>query len=71
MRRRILAAGAAALALTFALAGCSSSDRVRNGDDLRETMIRLQDGRVVTCVVYDDSRYAQGGLSCDWDGAAR
>ena len=34
---------------------------------LSERIIKLKDGRVVTCVIYEGG-YA-GGLSCDWDNA--
>lgn len=33
--------------------------------------IRLADGRVVTCVVYGTGATYSGGLSCDWDHAAK
>lgn len=65
-RRKMYMMAAGVLAVGLALTGCSAEDRVRNGDDLRETSITLGDGRQITCVVYDDSRYAQGGVSCDW-----
>lgn len=32
-----------------------------------EQEMELEDGRVVTCVVYDG--YNSGGVSCDWDSA--
>jgi hypothetical protein len=27
----------------------------------------LVNGRMVTCVVYKDAYYEQGGISCDWE----
>lgn len=36
-----------------------------NADELKVERI-VVDGRPITCVVYDDARHAQGGVSCDW-----
>lgn len=38
----------------------------RYGHMVEQDMV-LEDGRVVTCVVYDGNR--SGGVSCDWDSA--
>lgn len=36
-------------------------------EDVEERRVLLEDGRMVTCIVYDS--YQEGGISCDWDGA--
>ncbi|UGS26354.1 hypothetical protein K8F61_17265 [Microbacterium resistens] len=58
------------------LSGCASGgspavdgDAGQRSSKLYERTISLTDGRTVTCITYR-SGYA-GGLSCDWDGAAR
>lgn len=43
------------------------TDRKTNDFVVRESRIQLSDGRVVTCLKYDD--FKRGGLSCDWDNA--
>lgn len=66
------AAVAVLAAAAMALTGCSSSiEDPSTGEDTRitERHVTTQDGREVTCLVYT-AGYA-GGLSCDWDGAAR
>lgn len=75
MRRALTAAGAV-VALALVLVGCGTGGSPATDDKagstsnrLYERTIELQDGREVTCVVYKQSN--AGGLSCDWDGAAR
>lgn len=34
-------------------------------DGLKESKIRLSDGREITCIIYTGIR--KGGLSCDWE----
>lgn len=36
----------------------------RNGD-VEERHVLLNDGRSITCIVYDS--YQEGGISCDWN----
>lgn len=43
------------------------TDRDTNDILVDESQIQLSDGRVVTCLKYDD--FKRGGLSCDWDNA--
>lgn len=40
-------------------------------DKLYSETITLPDGRIVTCVVLENSseNYSYGGVSCDWDSA--
>lgn len=70
---RVLAA-TAATAMLLTLTGCGSSastpapTKTTDDSSLSESTITLTDGREVTCVVY--SAIKQGGLSCDWVGAA-
>jgi hypothetical protein len=53
----------------LALAGCSDDrtgeDGGTNGHRLYEEHVQI-DGRDITCVVYDDQTYKQGGVSCDF-----
>lgn len=42
----------------------------KNADELFVEHVEVN-GRVLTCVVYDDDDYEQAGLSCDWEGARR
>lgn len=39
--------------------------------ELYERTITLEDKRKVTCVVYEDSEFEQGGVTCDWESAAK
>jgi hypothetical protein len=72
-----IAAPFAVLALVASLTGCNSNTGGSPQNDtkagaissnLYERQITLTDGRTVTCVVYANMK--QGGLSCDWNGAA-
>lgn len=79
MRRRTAAVLAALVAT--GLSGCTASaategteaeerpgfTRVTFQSTLTEQQIELDDGRVVTCVLYDGAHRA--GLSCDWEGS--
>lgn len=47
------------------VADCADYD----GDDVGECELKLHDGRRVTCAVLIG--YKQGGLSCDWEHAAK
>jgi hypothetical protein len=60
----------------LALAGCGAdttstpSPTDLNQDDTKVRVVHLDDGRKVTCVIYEG--YKAGGISCDWnhmDGA--
>lgn len=42
-------------------------DERGDGQGLHEEPIVLEDGRTITCVVYDGEN-GQGGVSCDWIG---
>lgn len=58
----------ALLAVVLFTSACGDSghrDRGHNADELYVEHVQV-DGRTVTCVVYDDADYEQGGLSCDW-----
>lgn len=85
MRTRIARGAGIALLSVLALTGCSaveaefgdpateapaseSSTTPEDSFNLEEVWITLSDGRRVVCVRNDKLR--QGGLSCDWDGAA-
>lgn len=76
---RKLAALTAAGALALSLSACSSSatpggapeldpESGTISTDLYERSIKLEDGRVITCVIFVGSR--KGGLSCDWNPVA-
>lgn len=83
MIRKLFAAGAVAL-LALGLGACGvpyeeSTSKQQGQVDLKkeqapiglsESTITLQDGRTVTCVVYNDAMAPQGGISCDWESAA-
>ena len=63
----------AAIALALSLTACGSSSGTDGGSsepkqdkELTESSITLKDGREITCVIYKDDYYEQGGLSCDW-----
>lgn len=43
------------------------TDRKTNDAWVRESRVQLSDGRVVTCLKYDEGYGA--GMSCDWDNA--
>lgn len=63
--KKILVFVGAALVLT----GCGSYRTDDAGNQEPRNLIVQEvevDGQDVTCVVYDDSEYSQGGLSCDW-----
>lgn len=45
----------------------SAVDEHGDGQGLYEEPIVLEDGRTITCVVYDGDT-GQGGISCDWIG---
>lgn len=47
--------------------GGNFTDRKTNDVWVKESRVQLSDGRVVTCLKYDE--FKQGGLSCDWDNA--
>lgn len=47
--------------------GGDFTDRETNDIEVGESRIQLSDGRVVTCLKYDEFKGA--GLSCDWDNA--
>lgn len=67
MKKKLLAA---MFVSTLALTGCASGNTSAETDEstrLYERRITLNDGRTLTCVTY--SKYNQGGLSCDWNGA--
>ncbi|WP_239372582.1 hypothetical protein [Snodgrassella gandavensis] len=57
--------------MAFFIAGCDSvaerkiraAERV--GETTVETQVVLDDGRKITCLVYNNRNQA-GGLSCDW-----
>lgn len=53
-------------------AGCggtqSMDDCVRIDWNLQECEVGLHDGRRITCVIYDESRF-RNGMSCDWSHA--
>lgn len=61
------------VALVALLAGCGSEWReseARNAErrvtsSMREVTFVLDDGRVVTCIAWNQNGYV-GGLSCDW-----
>ncbi len=76
MLRRKSTALAAVGALVLGLAGCSSAPSTGGAPeldeesgiistDLFERSIKLTDGRVITCIIYEG--YRKGGLSCDWN----
>ncbi|WMY91914.1 hypothetical protein [Snodgrassella communis] len=60
--------------VAFFIAGCDYAEERKNrvaeraGKDIMETQVVLDDGRKITCLVYNDHRHA-GGLSCDWYNA--
>ncbi|GLY81866.1 hypothetical protein [Actinoallomurus iriomotensis] len=68
----------ATLAVTvFALAGCGGDrpgepdgqptaphTNIDNGQGLTVVHVKVDGGRLVTCVIYDGTN--RGGLSCDW-----
>lgn len=65
-----LAAIAAVAAL--GLSGCAAPETTEVesagenlSDGLKESKIRLSDGREITCIIYTGVR--KGGLSCDWE----
>lgn len=63
---------ALAIAGTLLLSGCATggsneSSAGKESERLHERTITLQDGRTITCVIYN--QYQKGGLSCDWEGA--
>ena len=66
MKRIIIVAVAA-----LALAGCSKApDSATNiGEGFSETTVLLEDGRTVTCILYQDFDAYGVQLSCDWAGA--
>lgn len=73
---KIIIAAALAACAVLGLTSCSSGGSPDSdgsaGDTLSslyERTISLTDGRTVTCIVYIGGY--KGGLSCDWDGAAR
>lgn len=43
------------------------TNRRTNDALVKESQVQLSDGRVVTCLKYDEVKGA--GLSCDWDNA--
>lgn len=45
----------------------SEVDEHGDGQGLHEEPIVLEDGRTITCVVYDGEN-GNGGVSCDWIG---
>ena len=45
----------------------SAVDEHGDGQGIREEPIVLEDGRTITCVVYDGDN-GNGGVSCDWIG---
>ena len=47
--------------------GGNFTDRKTNDSWVRESRVQLSDGRVVTCLKYDEGYGA--GMSCDWDNA--
>ena len=47
--------------------GGNFTDRGTNDTWVRESQVQLSDGRVVTCLKYDEGYGA--GMSCDWDNA--
>lgn len=69
-----------ALALT-ALVGCASTapeaepsephdvQWSSKGDDVYEKIIKLDDGREVSCLIYDAGYKRGAGISCDWVSA--
>lgn len=70
--------GAVALALSLTACGSSAtsddsggSSEPKKDQELQESSITLKDGRKITCVVYKDEYYEQGGLSCDWASAPK
>lgn len=53
------------IALTMLVTGCSIPETAAD-----ETAIQVGagpfDGRTATCVIYEDARWEQGGVSCDF-----
>jgi hypothetical protein len=66
--RRGLLVLAAALGL-LTVGGCGYDDYEDRSHNLVVDTV-VVDGQVVECVVYDDTRYEQGGVSCDFEGAS-
>lgn len=73
--KRLLAIAAVAL-LTMGLGGCRQPGEMKPGEDVSwtykgentfEFQVDLNDGRVVTCI----GNNSAGGVSCDWEGAAK
>jgi hypothetical protein len=51
------------VALVLTLAGCGNTNV--GTSSLVEEKIRLSDGRVIICVIWDG--YYAGNVTCDWD----
>lgn len=64
--RKILVSGAI-LAIGITLAGCGGDYEDRDHNLVVKDIV--VHGETVTCVVYDDTDYSQGGLSCDFGNA--
>lgn len=76
MKRKI-ALTAAGLAASFGLIGCGADtgtfdteddSTVENPANIKEQQITLRDGRIITCVTYN--QYRGGGIDCDWFSSA-